>query len=261
MRDEEMDFPIDEQLRGLADDYLAEAELPGPHIDRAFAQVSSKMGASSSAAGLSTGAKIGAALGVLTSVIAAAWMLTRPAEPTADTVAQASVLPTPKSNQPAPIVKAVVETAPEIAPESAPEMAAPSLPQPAPPADPSRVVPRADTPSKKTTPRASARAPSRKPTDGGDSSSTSATAKDELLLLQRARKAMRSGHPSTCLELLDEHESQFPKSRFGRERDATRVAALCKAEREDRARDAAKRYVERYGRERASFQPDDPCGT
>jgi hypothetical protein len=247
MTDEQMDFTIDEELRGLADDYLAEAELPAAHIDRALAQVSTKMGSGASATGLSTGAKVGAAIGVAAAVIAAALVLTRAPEPDPGAVAQG--IEAPKAQAPEPVVERVAPSESTPAPSPLPEAIEP-FERPA----------AAAQPAKKTKAKKNARDANRKKTEPGTPPANKSTAKDELLLLQRARKAMRSGQPASCLTLLDEHEAQFPKSRFGRERDATRVAALCKAGREGQATVAAKRYVTRYGSERASFQPDDPCG-
>lgn len=65
----------------------------------------------------------------------------------------------------------------------------------------------------------------------------------ELALLQRAREALRAGDPDRTLSLLDDHAKRFPDSTLARERDRTRVTALCRAGRSD----DATAYAERHG--------------
>ena len=246
MSNEEMDFPIDDELRGLAEDYLSEAQLPAEHVDQAFAQLSSKLGASASAGGLSTGAKVGVGLTLIAGAVVAALALRPTSTPPPTVMAQAP------SEAPAPPVEPAPPLAPSVemdpAPADTPAVDTPEQAPPAPQAKPSKA---SKTPKK--TPRATQK------TGETPAPVASSDAKAELLLLQRARKAMRSGQPSACLELLDQHEQSFPDSRFARERDATRVAALCKAGRETKAKQSAARFVKRYGRARASFSVDDPC--
>ncbi len=50
---------------------------------------------------------------------------------------------------------------------------------------------------------------------------------DEVALLSRAQRALRSGRPALALEALNEHERKFGNGQMKEERIAARVQALC----------------------------------
>lgn len=50
---------------------------------------------------------------------------------------------------------------------------------------------------------------------------------DEIALMARARRALRRGDPARALALLDEHAEHFPRGQLRRDREASRVTALC----------------------------------
>lgn len=68
----------------------------------------------------------------------------------------------------------------------------------------------------------------------------------ELLLIQRAQRALARGDGAAALEALDEHARAHPHGRLTEERQAARVLALCAVGRSDEARVAAARFVARY---------------
>jgi hypothetical protein len=83
--------------------------------------------------------------------------------------------------------------------------------------------------------------------------------REELQLLERARTALRASNPSKGLRALEEHARRFPKGELARERDATRVTALCQAGRSDAAQKAAARYFSKHGANTAAFDAETPC--
>ena len=81
----------------------------------------------------------------------------------------------------------------------------------------------------------------------------------ELILLQRAERAIRSGEPELALSLLHELDQQQPNTRLGEERNAARLMARCA-----RGDTAAHAEAEQFLRERrASVYSDrvrELCG-
>lgn len=57
----------------------------------------------------------------------------------------------------------------------------------------------------------------------------------ETALLQRARRALQQGAPSAALAALDEHAARHPQGMLARERDSSRIHALCMAGRRESA--------------------------
>ena len=238
MTDQEMDFPIDDELRQLADDYLGQAELPPAQVDAAFAKLSTA--AAPAATGLSAGTKLGLALVGAIGLGALAFGL-RPTPPAPAPVAQTQEVVAPSVTPAEPEPEAVVEEAPPPVEE------APLIDDEG--EDPEPTEPLVSKPKATPKPKA-AKAPKAKP-------SPASNTKAELLLLERARQALRSGNGASCLQLLDEHARKYPTSRFRSERDATKVSAYCKLGKVEKAKSAAKRYVTRHGQ--GSFDPADPC--
>lgn len=68
----------------------------------------------------------------------------------------------------------------------------------------------------------------------------------ELLLIQRAQRALARGDGAAALDALDAHARAHPRGRLTEERQAARVLALCAVGRADEARAAATRFVARY---------------
>jgi hypothetical protein len=68
---------------------------------------------------------------------------------------------------------------------------------------------------------------------------------EELALLDKARFAVRSGHPSDALARLDEHSARFPKGSLALEAQVLRVQALAGAGRREEASRRAKRILSR----------------
>jgi hypothetical protein len=68
----------------------------------------------------------------------------------------------------------------------------------------------------------------------------------ELLLIQRAQRALARGDGEAALEALDEHARVHPHGRLVEERQAARVLGLCAVGRADEARAAATRFLARY---------------
>ena len=66
----------------------------------------------------------------------------------------------------------------------------------------------------------------------------------EVALFGAARRALADGKPKRALELLERHHREFPKGTFARERELSRVTALCELGRDTKARDVATRYLE-----------------
>ncbi len=65
----------------------------------------------------------------------------------------------------------------------------------------------------------------------------------EVALLREARARLNSGDPEGALGRLAAHADRFPDGTLAEERDATRVLALCRAQRRDEARAAAERFL------------------
>lgn len=117
---------------------------------------------------------------------------------------------------------------------------------PAAPTEPA-VVPSetASPPTTATTlPTSTGRAPARIPSTSPSTTSTTPTTEpspaapsleDEVAVLDRASEALRTGQAARALQWLAEHESRFPRGRLADVRKATRVRALCRLGRDDKA--------------------------
>jgi len=66
---------------------------------------------------------------------------------------------------------------------------------------------------------------------------------EELSLLQRAERAIRSNNPLLALSLLGDLDQQFPKGRLLEERAAARVMAGCQKSLDSASQRAARRFV------------------
>lgn len=200
--------------------------------------------AASTAAGWSPLLK-GVALGVLgTSVIVGAWALGRgSAGP--DTPPASQDVRTPVEHveppEPEPIAAPVATvTQPDPPPAAAVPEEEPAFDEP-------------ETPAV-TRPRAVARKP------GSSSENIPAAAVDadvdplqaELALMARARAALKAEQHANAVKLLDEHAKRFPKGTFARERDLSRIRALCELGKKNRAKKIGRRYLEQEGSVMAS---------
>lgn len=79
----------------------------------------------------------------------------------------------------------------------------------------------------------------------------------DVALLDEVRHALAQGDPATALARADAHALRFPDSRLRRERERTRVAALCALHRPDDAEAAARRAGVPVG----CTAPDRDAGT
>ncbi|MEM7159924.1 MAG: hypothetical protein AAF799_44200 [Myxococcota bacterium] len=68
----------------------------------------------------------------------------------------------------------------------------------------------------------------------------------EVALFGAARRALAEGKPKRALVLLERHHREFPHGTFARERELSRVTALCELGREPSARDVAQRYLAKH---------------
>ncbi len=69
----------------------------------------------------------------------------------------------------------------------------------------------------------------------------------ELALMSKARSALKAEDQARAVELLDEHATRFPKGTFARERDLSRIRALCELGKASRARKIAAPYLDKPG--------------
>jgi hypothetical protein len=86
------------------------------------------------------------------------------------------------------------------------------------------------------------------------------TLSSELDLLRRARNALRSGDPSTALQLLDDHARHHPSPRLGPEAAAIRVEATCAAGNASTARQLQDDLVRRWPDSPLARRPPKLCG-
>ncbi|MEM9457970.1 MAG: hypothetical protein AAGF11_27575 [Myxococcota bacterium] len=68
----------------------------------------------------------------------------------------------------------------------------------------------------------------------------------EVALMSRARRALGRGQPARALKLLEQHRTQFPRGTLARERELSRVTALCELGREADARAAATKFLAQH---------------
>jgi hypothetical protein len=140
--------------------------------------------------------------------------------------ANAARTPLPPPLLPTPQLAFELHQAP-IAPEpTAPEPAAfdPATPS----ASPSPRVPRSASPKQVAAQSTTAR-PDRASTLSSPEASTAAGRRDELLLLQRAERAVRSNNSALALALIGELEENYPRSVLVEERRAIELMAYCRA--------------------------------
>lgn len=224
MADEHDELPeLEPDMAAFVAAYEAETARDEVQIEAALEQVTAKIGAGAGAtgAGLSMTAKVGI-VGALIGVVGVIGLQSRDSEP-----------------QPVPVVAAAPE-------QDAPEVDVPVRPEPTiaegPIEEPSvepegqeeseeREEPEAAPDEPKRTP-AKKRPTPKDPEPEDDDDSLMA----ELGLLQRTRKALRSGRPEEALEAAAQHRREFPNGRLAEERDATEVSALCALGRGDEAR-------------------------
>lgn len=219
MADEHDELPeLEPEMAAFVAAYEAETARDEAQIEAALEKVTAQIGAGAGATGtgLSMTAKIGI-VGALIGVVGVIGLLSRDSEPE------------PKPS--APVVAAAPEPeAPEVPVEPEPEIVeAPKEPerqQPEQPKEPEAV------PEEPARPVAKKRPTPKDPEPADDDDSLMA----ELALLQRTRKALRSGRPEDALKTAAQHRREFPDGRLAEERDATEVSALCALGRGDEAR-------------------------
>lgn len=68
----------------------------------------------------------------------------------------------------------------------------------------------------------------------------------EVALMSRARQALGRGKSARALKLLEQHRTQFPRGTLARERELSRVTALCELGRKDDARAAAAKFLAQH---------------
>lgn len=138
---------------------------------------------------------------------------------------------------------ALSRRAPEAPPPPPPavRVAPPALPPPPAPAPPAAVVAN-DVPAAQE-PVIAVRRPRRADPPADDLAG-------ELLLIQRAQRALARGDGAEALDAVDAHARAYPRGRLTEERDAARVLALCALGRADASRAAAARFIARH--------PDSP---
>jgi hypothetical protein len=81
---------------------------------------------------------------------------------------------------------------------------------------------------------------------------------EELALFRAAHTALTSGDAEGALRLLSEHETRFPQGQFARDREATRVVALCRAGRPD-AQATSARFLEAHPTHRMAARIRAAC--
>lgn len=81
----------------------------------------------------------------------------------------------------------------------------------------------------------------------------------DVRLLRDADLAVKGGDPERALALLDEHAAAFPRSDLEPERSAERVFALCRAGRNDEARNAASAFLRAHPTGPLAERVKDTC--
>jgi hypothetical protein len=83
--------------------------------------------------------------------------------------------------------------------------------------------------------------------------------KDETALLLNAQAAIREGDATRALSLLDDHAKRFPEGALAEERDASRVLALCAANRKDEARKEGQAFLATHPKSPAATRVRSSC--
>lgn len=157
-------------------------------------------------------------------------------------------------------------------PMQAPDQRVPSQPQragaqttepgPSPPPDASKieqiapvVSPKADAPSTKTPSRQR-----RRPTDADEPAPGTDGLRQEMQLVERAKRALAAGDPAAALAATDAHAARFPDGVLAQERFVTAIAAHCALDRVDAAMQQARRYRAAFAdSQTAQRLARDPC--
>lgn len=95
-------------------------------------------------------------------------------------------------------------------------------------------------------PSATPRTPPPNPRAAAPASSGDAELASERALVDRARSALLSGHPSEALEAVDAHARRFPRGRLAEEREALAVQALARAGERAQAKVRAEAFRRAY---------------
>jgi hypothetical protein len=88
--------------------------------------------------------------------------------------------------------------------------------------------------------------PSVKPTNSAGGGGYSSRLREEALLLQRARAALRSGNAPATLSALQESRRRFPAPVLGQEREALTIEALWKSGAQAYARERARAFLKAH---------------
>ena len=128
-------------------------------------------------------------------------------------------------------------------------------PEEAPPIEPTVVDGPAPSPTpastkhaRKTTPK-----PAAAPSDGPNLG-------PEVALMGEARQALGNGDAARALELFDRHAQRFPTGVFARERQVSRITALCALGKVSEARRAADRFLARHPDSALASRVRSSCG-
>jgi len=231
------EVPPTQQMQDLMSAYRDQTHRSNAQIEAALQSITAQVGtagATATAAGLSTTAKVGLTAALLGVVGVVGLALGRPdpqPEPHAAQVEQAGPVA-----MNAPTAGPVVEAEPEfVEPETSP------APEPPPKDDIAGVD--APRPRARTKPKAKPRA---KPEVMPANPAPVDTLADELRRLQQVRAALRGGTPARARSLIESHRRDYPHSTLARERDATEIAALCSESRDADAKRKAAAFAKAY---------------
>ena len=207
------DDELDESERAALWRVRRRLDLQVAPVARPFAARRSRW-ALGARAGLAAALLFGTALGAGGHALAVALWAAEPTPnlPSAPLVTPRTGLPTPIST-PKPLLAPAPATAPAPEPEPALDVTA---------------------------------APTLQAAPHNSSKASSHDAEQELLELEAARRALRSGEAEQATRLLDAHAQRYATSALAQERDALRVKALVRSGRHAAARAAADAFAARY---------------
>ena len=231
MADDQHELPeLDPDVASFVAAYEAETARDEAQVEAALEEVTAKIGAGATGAGLSLSTKVGIA-GVVAGVVGVVALLSTGPQ------RQPPRRETPVAAEEESEARTEPEPAPEederdAEPEAVPVAAEASQPEPSEaegePEDRDVEVSEPAAPKKRP---AKPKKPERVD-DRGDDDSLMA----ELALLQRTRRALRDGRAEDALKAVGQHRREFPSGRLAEERDATEISALCALGRGDEAR-------------------------
>ena len=220
MADEHDELPeLEPDMAAFVAAYEAETARDEAQIEAALETVTAKIGAGAGAtgAGLSMTAKVGI-VGALIGVVGVIGLLSRDSDPQPEPTPVVAAAPEQEAEIEVPVQpEPVIAEGPIDDPIDEPE--APAIEEPE---EPESVPEEPERP-----PAKKRRAPKQEDDD---------SLMAELALLQRTRKALRSGRPEDALKAAAQHRREFPEGRLAEERDASEVSALCALGRGDDAR-------------------------